>query len=218
MNITRVGIFFDGNFLLHSSNYYNYIHPIHKRLSIDGLRKFALDNVIRELKIYSDFCCVSQCHYFRGRLSAVDAAARGNQLYNDRVFDDILMSEGVETHYLPLRNNCGRREESGTNVWLSLQVLELAMRNEIDIAVLVVGDTDYLPLVRKLAKLNVITVVMGWDFEYVNDEGQKISTKTSQELKNVADMTMPMCDLIENGLKDGNELVNDIFVGCIGLK
>ena len=36
----RLGVFYDGNFLLHASNYYNYIHPLHTRLSISGLHDF----------------------------------------------------------------------------------------------------------------------------------------------------------------------------------
>ncbi len=36
----RVGVFYDGNYLLHASNYYNYIHGRRNRLSINGLHSF----------------------------------------------------------------------------------------------------------------------------------------------------------------------------------
>ena len=94
----RIGVFYDGNFLLHASNYYNYIHPEKKRLSLNGLHQFIRHRVAQEANCELIKCQISTAHYFRGRLNASDAAMRGNQLYNDRVFDDILMSEGINTH------------------------------------------------------------------------------------------------------------------------
>lgn len=218
MDIAKIGVFYDGNFLLHSSNYYNYVHAIRKRISIDGLQRYMKKYVAQYLKKEEHLCRISQSHYYRGRLNAADALSRGNQLYNDRVFDDILMSDGVDTHYLPLRNCGSRREESGTNVSLSVSALELAIKGEIDVAVLVVGDSDYLPLLRKLSKYNVLTIVLGWDFEYVNEDGVRMSTKTSQELRSNADVSLCMHELIEVGLKRNDELVEQIFVGCVGMK
>ena len=105
---SKIGVFYDGNFFLHTSNYYNYIHPQKRRLSINGLHQFIRYKVAEEEGIDVKDCRIVEAHYFRGRLNASDASQRGNQLYNDRVFDDILMSEGVSTHYLPLRNFFGR--------------------------------------------------------------------------------------------------------------
>ena len=107
----RIGVFYDGNFLLHASNYYNYIHPVKRRLSLGGLHNFIRHRVAEEEGIEPSKCQIAQAHYFRGRLNAAEAAQRGNQLYNDRVFDDILMSEGIQPHYLPLRNLQGKKEE-----------------------------------------------------------------------------------------------------------
>ena len=92
MRSHRIGVFYDGNFLLHASNYYNYIHPIKRRLSLSGLHRFILQRVAEEEQIDPMWCQITEAHYFRGRLNAAEAAQRGNQLYNDRVFDDILMS------------------------------------------------------------------------------------------------------------------------------
>lgn len=107
---------------------------------------------------------------------------RGNQLYNDRVFDDILMSEGVNTHYLPLRNVQGRREERGVDVWLALEAYELVLSGTIDIIVLIVSDTDYTPLMRKIRAAGIPIMLLSWEFEYLTDDGIKMVTKTSHEL------------------------------------
>ena len=44
----RIGVFYDGNFLLHASNYYNYIHPVKRRLSLGGLHSFIRHRVAEE--------------------------------------------------------------------------------------------------------------------------------------------------------------------------
>lgn len=208
----RIGVFYDGNFLLHASNYYNYIHPVKRRLSLGGLHNFIRHRVAEEEGIEPSKCQIAQAHYFRGRLNAAEAAQRGNQLYNDRVFDDILMSEGIQPHYLPLRNLQGKKEERGIDVWLSLEAYELAMTGRIDTVVLIVSDTDYTPLMRKLTGLGLRIMLLSWEFEYVNDDGVKMVTKTSHELLSLATYPVAMHDVINYGVQQNNLLISEMFV------
>ena len=208
----RIGVFYDGNFLLHASNYYNYIHPVKRRLSLGGLHNFIRHRVAEEEGIEPSKCQIAQAHYFRGRLNAAEAAQRGNQLYNDRVFDDILMSEGIQPHYLPLRNLQGKKEERGIDVWLSLEAYELAMTGRIDTVVLIVSDTDYTPLMRKLTGLGLRIMLLSWEFEYVNDDGVKMVTKTSHELLSLATYPVGMHDVINYGVQQNNPLISEMFV------
>ena len=207
-----IGVFYDGNFLLHASNYYNYIHPVKRRLSLGGLHNFIRHRVAEEEGIEPSKCQIAQAHYFRGRLNAAEAAQRGNQLYNDRVFDDILMSEGIQPHYLPLRNLQGKKEERGIDVWLSLEAYELAMTGRIDTVVLIVSDTDYTPLMRKLTGLGLRIMLLSWEFEYVNDDGVKMVTKTSHELLSLATYPVAMHDVINYGVQQNNPLISEMFV------
>ena len=208
----RIGVFYDGNFLLHASNYYNYIHPVKRRLSLGGLHNFIRHRVAEEEGIEPSKCQIAQAHYFRGRLNAAEAAQRGNQLYNDRVFDDILMSEGIQPHYLPLINLQGKKEERGIDVWLSLEAYELAMTGRIDTVVLIVSDTDYTPLMRKLTGLGLRIMLLSWEFEYVNDDGVKMVTKTSHELLSLATYPVAMHDVINYGVQQNNPLISEMFV------
>ena len=208
----RIGVFYDGNFLLHASNYYNYIHPVKRRLSLGGLHNFIRHRVAEEEGIEPSKCQIAQAHYFRGRLNAAEAAQRGNQLYNDRVFDDILMSVGIQPHYLPLRNLQGKKEERGIDVWLSLEAYELAMTGRIDTVVLIVSDTDYTPLMRKLTGLGLRIMLLSWEFEYVNDDGVKMVTKTSHELLSLATYPVAMHDVINYGVQQNNPLISEMFV------
>ena len=210
--LVRIGVFYDGNYFLHVSNYYNYVHARRSRLSIAGLHEFICHQVAAEEGADTRHCKIVDAHYFRGRLNAQEASQKGNLLYYDRVFDDILMSEGVVTHYLPIRTIFGRREDKGVEVWLSLEAYELARYKSFDVVVLIGSDGDYVPLARKLNTLGVRVMLINWEFEFTNEEGHKTVTRTSQDLAAEATYDVAMHDVA-----DGKELIsafdiNNLFV------
>ncbi len=210
--LTKIGVFYDGNYFLHVSNYYNYDHPRRARVSIAGLHRFIEARVANDAGQPGNARIVDS-HYFRGRLNATEAQQRGSVLYYDRVFDDILMSSGVTTHYSPLRTSHGRRGEKGIDVWLALEAFESAMLRQLDVVVLIASDSDYVPLVRKLHGLGCKVLVMGWDFEFTTDNGTRMITRTSQELLEAASHPVLMNDLIDSpGSSGEKDLIDGIFV------
>src|SRR5262245_58292308 len=120
--LNRIGVFYDGNFFSHVSNYYHYHHERRQRISVSGVRRFVQAEVGRYEGIDARICQVVDTHYFRGRLRASEAESR-DMLFRERVFDDVLVREGVTTHYLPL----GPDGEKGVDVWLALEALELTI-------------------------------------------------------------------------------------------
>lgn len=211
-SLTKIGVFYDGNFFLHISNYYNYNHAKKSRISISGLHDFIRNKISEEEDSNYGLCQIVDAHYFRGRLSAQDASQKGNLLYYDRVFDDILMSEGVVTHYLPVRTFFGTKNEKGIDLWLALEAFELAFYKKFDVIVLIASDGDYVPLVRKLNTLGTRVMVLSWDFEFYNDEGQKVITRTSQDLLNEVSYPIAMHELIDEGLLNEEEIITKLFV------
>ncbi|MEL6355407.1 MAG: NYN domain-containing protein [Bacteroidota bacterium] len=210
--MTKIGVYYDGNYFLHVSNYYNYDHSRKRRLSITGLHEFIASQVAEVENTDVQFCRIVDAHYFRGRLSAQEAFQRGQVIYWDRVFDDILMSAGVVTHYSPLKNVNGRREEKGIDVMLALEAYEQSIHRNLDVAVLIASDGDYVPLVRKLNSLGTRVMIMSWDFEFTSDNGNTMVTRTAQDLLEEASYPIPMHEVINNRLKRNDPLVNAIFV------
>lgn len=192
--ITRIGIFYDGNFFHIVSDYYAHTHPRRSRISIRGLHDFVRERVAREEHVESRLCQVVDVHYFRGRFSAGEAEAAG-KLYADRLFDDVLVREGVTTHYLPM-GFAGT--EKGIDVWFALEAYELAIHKRFDLCVLVACDSDYVPLVRKLNSLGTRVMVIGWDFEYRDRAGRVRTTKTSQALLNEVTYPVLLSAVIED--------------------
>lgn len=210
----KIGIYYDGNYFLHVSNYYNYDHPRKRRLSITGLHKFIVNRVAEKEGINEEKCRVVDAHYFRGRLSAQEAYQRGQVIYWDRVFDDILMSAGVITHYSPLKNVNGRREEKGIDVSFALESYEQAILRKLDVVVLIASDGDYVPLVRKLNSLGTRVMILSWDFEFTSDNGNTMVTRTSQDLLEEVSYPIPMHKIIDDRLESNDPVVNNIFVAA----
>ncbi|PKP17738.1 MAG: cold-shock protein [Bacteroidetes bacterium HGW-Bacteroidetes-21] len=210
--LTKIGVFYDGNYFLHISNYYNYNHSKKNRISISGLHEFICSQAAKMEETKKNLCQIVDAHYFRGRLNAQEASQKGNLLYYDRVFDDILMSEGVITHYLPVKTYFGNKQDREINVWLAMEAFELAIYKRFDVIVLIASDGDYVPLVRKLNSLGTRVMILSWDFEFVNDEGQRVVTKTSQDLIKEVSYPISMHEMIDNGLLDEDEMISKLFV------
>ena len=142
-NFLRIGVFYDGQYFYNVSNYYAYQHERKARISVSGLHNYIRQKISETLAVDRNLCHIVDAHYFRGRLSAKDANS-ANKLYQERVFDDILMGENVVSHYMPLRSTIsGEKQEKGVDVWLALEAYELAIYKRFDIFTLIAGDGDY---------------------------------------------------------------------------
>ena len=205
----RIGIFYDGYYFYKVSNYYKYEHERKSRISITGLHEF-IRSKIAELTGINDkhFCQIIDAHYFKGRSYARDL---GEKVQSERVFDDILMRENIVSHYLPLRfsGDNNTMHEKGIDVWLALEAYELAIYKKFDILVLVAGDGDYVPLVRKLTTLGTQVMLISWDFSYYNEDGVITETRTARQLLEEVCYPIPMHECIN---KNSGELIDDLFV------
>jgi cold shock CspA family protein len=205
--LLRIGVFYDGNFFFHVSNYYHYHHERRARISVGGLHEYVRHQVAESEGCDVRYCQIVDTHYFRGRPRAKDADQRG-VLLKERLFDDVLVSEGVVTHYLPL----GPDGEKGIDVWLALEAYELAIHKRFDVSVLVACDGDFLPLVRKLNTLGTRVMLLAWDFKYIHPTGQERETRTAQVLLDEVTYPVMMHSVIDDRSKRNDSQVNALFV------
>jgi cold shock CspA family protein len=205
--LTRIGVFYDGNFFFHVSNYYHYHHDRRARISVSGLHEFIRHQVAESEGCDVRYCQIVDAHYFRGRPRAKDAELKG-VLLKERAFDDVLVREGVVTHYLPL----GPDGEKGIDVWLALEAYELAIYKRFDVSVLVACDGDYLPLVRKLNTLGTRVLLLAWDFKYIDASGQERETRTAQVLLDEVTYPVMMPYVIDDRSKRADPMINGLFV------
>jgi uncharacterized LabA/DUF88 family protein len=207
LQVLRIGIFYDGYYFYKISNYYKYEHERKSRISISGLHEFIRNEVAGSTGMDVRKCQIIDAHYFKGRSLAKDL---GEKVQSERVFEDILMRENIVSHYLPLRYASeGVGQEKGIDVWLALEAYELAIYKHFDILVLIAGDGDYVPLVRKLHTLGVQVMLICWDFSYHNENGDMVETRTSRQLLSEVYFPVHMGTRIDQG---GGDLVNNLFV------
>jgi len=208
LDVLRIGIFYDGYYFYKISNYYKYEHERKSRISISGLHEFIRNEVATLTDMDMRQCQIIDAHYFKGRSQARDM---GEKVQSERVFEDILMRENIVSHYLPLRfgGDGSFVQEKGIDVWLALEAYELAIYKHFDILVLIAGDGDYVPLVRKLHTLGTQVMLICWDFSYHNEHGDIVETKTSRQLLSEVFFPVQMSQRIN---QSGNEYVESLFV------
>ncbi|GHV93268.1 hypothetical protein AGMMS50268_37710 [Spirochaetia bacterium] len=208
--LIRIGIFYDGYYFYKVSNYYKYEHEKKARISITGLHNFIRHEVARSTELNDiRLCQIIDAHYFKGRSSAREL---GEKVQSERIFEDILMRENIVTHYLPLKYNSENNtlQEKGIDVWLALEAYELAIYKKFDILVLVAGDGDYVPLVRKLNTLGTQVMLISWDFSYNNENGVSAETRTSRQLLEEVLYPVLMHERIEK--QPNSDIIQDLFV------
>ncbi len=209
-HLTRIGIFYDGGYFSQVNNYYAFEHPRRSRLHLGGLHDFIRDQVAAAEDIPRSYCQVVDLHWFRGRLPVTELSSA--QLEADRIWDDVLTSFGIVTHYLPVSKGPGQPlREKGIDVWFALEVLELALMNRFDIVVLITGDGDYLPLVRKLNARGVRVMLLSWTLSWHNSYGELRVIRTSEALARDVTYRIPMEEVIGEEM-DGDPLRESLFV------
>ncbi|WP_244826595.1 NYN domain-containing protein [Caballeronia sp. TF1N1] len=193
--LTKIGVFYDGNYFDLVSKYYMHQHPKKAWLSIHGLHEYIRHRVALVETVDARDCQVIDAHYFRGRFSARKSADKGHDiLFNERVLDDILMRENVTAHYFPM-SFAGK--EKGIDVWLALEAFELSIYKQFNVVVLIAGDSDYIPLARKLKTLGIRVMVVCWSYSFETTTREQKGANPSQMLLNEVSYPLMMSEVID---------------------
>ena len=87
-SVIKIGVFYDGNYLYHVSNFYVFHHRNHMRLSISGLHEFMRQEIAEREHTKPEFCRIVDAHYFRGRYTTPVVEQKG-WLRGERIFEDV---------------------------------------------------------------------------------------------------------------------------------
>ena len=162
--ICRIGVFYDGSFFAYAQRYY-----YHERdlgwLRFQPFHSFIEAFISQKEQGYASYKVVYAA-WHQGLFTSKKATPE--QLRSDRNLHHDLMHAGIEPKYLPMSQTLG---EKGTDVALAVDALQVGLDGKIDIAVLVTGDGDFVPLVRALNKQGVR--VLGAYFEFQTKDGKK---------------------------------------------
>lgn len=162
-SICRIGVFYDGSYFAYAQRFFHYDRHL-GWLSFQPLHAFLEDFVRIKEQGFTSYKVV-YASWHQGLFSGKDATEK--QLRTDRRGYHDLLHAGVEPKYLPVSET---KQEKGVDVALAVDALQIGLNGKIDIAVLVSGDGDFIPLVRALNKQGVRVVAA--HFDYIDNNGQ----------------------------------------------
>lgn len=173
----RTEIFIDGNFFFQASNFFRYQHPQKKRLNLEGIITLAKKN----LSSSKTPAIITRIRIYRGRYPEPTSG--------ESVFEEFATRVGIEINKFPIQNG----EEKEVDVALALDAYETAKDNYCDAIVLLAGDADFLPLIKKIHKCHVKTLLIG-----CNATTEDSWTKTSYRLAK----EVYQCILLDEKIKE----------------
>ena len=196
--ICRIGVFYDGSFFAYARRYY------YQERNLGWLRYLPFHTFIeafiaKKEQGYASYRVVYAA-WHQGLFTSKNATPE--QLRFDRNQHHDLMHAGIEPKYLPMSQTLG---EKGTDVALAVDALQVGLDGKIDIAVLVTGDGDFVPLVRALNKQGVRVLVA--HFEFQTKDGKK--SFVNERLLSVVNYAVDV-NALEND-KEYKEAFNSLF-------
>ena len=162
--ICRIGVFYDGSFVSYAQNYF-YHEKKFGWLQFRELQQIIEKYISLKEQGFASYKVV-YASWHQGLFTTKSASEE--QLKRDRNHYHDLMHAGIEPKYLPMSNKPG---EKGVDVALAVDALQTGLDQKIDIAVLVTGDGDFVPLVRALNKQGVRALAAY--FEFQDKDGKK---------------------------------------------
>lgn len=156
--LCRIGVFYDGSYFTYAQ-YYFYAE---RQLGWMTFQAFhtLVENFAQEKEQGFAIYKVVYAGWYQGLFSANQASER--QLHNERNRHIDLMHAGITPKYVPMSQTQG---EKGVDVALAIDALQVGIEGKIDIAVLVTGDGDLVPLARALMKQGVRVAVAYFEYE-----------------------------------------------------
>jgi uncharacterized LabA/DUF88 family protein len=161
--LCRIGVFYDGTYFTQAQNYF------YRRklgwLTFQPFHRLVERLVMSFEKNFNSYKIVYAGWYQGLPLSN---QANHNQLLVERNRHQDLMQAGIDPKYVPMTHSHG---EKGVDVALAVDAVEIGLNDRIDIAVLVSGDGDLVPLARLLTMYGIR--VLSVYFKYDDEDGQK---------------------------------------------
>lgn len=194
----RAGIFYDGVTFKILSDHYKYEHWRQARLAFRGIDAFVEKILARALE---GRVTVAERHLFMG-VDETRSEASGQGGLAPR-FEQTMAFCGVRGHY----QRCNRWGEKGVDTALTVEMLQIVMRREIDIAVLVATDGDFAPLLKAVRRQGVPTVLLGFHLP----NGTRKPVGLSRSLVDAATVVIDMVAMIEAPPAEYAETVSGLF-------
>src|SRR5258706_81509 len=151
INFLRIGVFYDGTYFSKAQNYF--WGQKKGWLSFQEFHRLLEKCTSTKEQGHSAYRVVYSA-WFQGLHK--ENLAPEDKLRLDRKRHQDLLHAGIEPKNVPMSETQG---EKGVDVYMAVETLQVGLDDKIDIAILVTGDGDFVPLVRALMKNGVKVVI-----------------------------------------------------------
>jgi len=155
--IIRIGVFYDGCHFSYAQKYF-YTKGL-GWLSYQPFHKFIEEFINNKLQGDFEYKVVYSAWY-QGLHTTKHSDE--SQLKKERANHHDLMHAGIDVKYLPMSED---QSEKGVDVALAIDALEMGLADIFDVAVLVTGDGDFVPLARSLMKHSINVFNLYFEYE-----------------------------------------------------
>jgi len=157
-NLCRIGVFYDGSYFAYAQSHYYAVQRV-GWLSFPPFHRLIEQFISRKEQRYAMHRIV-YASWHQGLFPSSQTTEKQFQVERNRHID--LMHAGIEVKYTPMAPN---GHEKGVDVALAIDAMEKALEGKIDVAVLVSGDGDLVPLARALMKHGVRVGIFYFEYE-----------------------------------------------------
>jgi uncharacterized LabA/DUF88 family protein len=191
-SLCRIGVFYDGSYFTYAQLYYY----AERKLGWLGFQPFhtLVEGFVREQEQGYSIYRVVYAGWYQGLFSSTQANEK--QLHNERNRHNDLMHAGIEPKYVPMSQ---AQREKGVDVALAVDALQVGLEGKIDIAVLVTGDADLVPLARALMKHGIRVAVVY--FAYESTRGKSFA---NERLLSASNYALNVSELDEDRKRQGS--------------
>ena len=157
-SICRIGVFYDGSYFTYARRYFFFNRKL-GWLNFPAFH-YLLESFVGEREQHFSTFRVVYAAWYQGLFTSVHATEE--QLKFQRNLDQDLIHAGIELKYEPMSQS---QEEKGVDVAMAIDALAVALQGRIDVAVLVTGDGDFVPLARALMNQGIRVVSAYFEYE-----------------------------------------------------
>jgi len=154
----RIGVFYDGSYFTYAQNFF-YGNRKLGWLSFSPLH-ILIENILRDKEQGFSNYKVVYAGWYQGLFPASQATEHNLKLDRNRHHD--LMHAGIEQKYVPMSQE---QAEKGIDIAMAVDALQVGLEGKIDVAALVTGDGDFVPLVRALMKHGIRVMAVYFEYE-----------------------------------------------------
>jgi uncharacterized LabA/DUF88 family protein len=183
--LCRIGVFYDGSFFAKAQRFY------YRERKLGWLQFQPFHALLQRILLTKEQGFANYKVVYAAWHQGLFTTTTLEHLRRDRRQDHDLLHAGVEPKYLPMSQSLG---EKGTDVALAIDALQVGIDGKIDIAVLVTGDGDFVPLVRALNKHGIR--VMAAYLVFSDNSGNK--SFINERLLNCCDYAVDVSELEED--------------------